>query len=60
MVLSMELTNAPSSFAHVINNVFKDQLGKSVLVYLESSDWTLNYAHCSIADGRGDLGCFSN
>ena len=27
-VLSMGLTNAPSTFAHVMNNVFKDLLGK--------------------------------
>ena len=34
-VLSMGLTNAPSTFAHVMNNVFKDLLGKSVLIYLD-------------------------
>ena len=31
----MGLTNSPSTFAHVMNNVFKDLLGKSVLIYLD-------------------------
>jgi hypothetical protein len=34
-VLSLGLTNAPSTFSHVMNNVFKDLLGKSVLIYLD-------------------------
>ena len=34
-VLSMGLTNAPSTFVHVMNNVFSGLIGKSVLVYLD-------------------------
>jgi len=34
-VLSMVFTNAPSTFARVMNNVFKDLLGKSVPIYLD-------------------------
>ena len=34
-VLSMGLTNAPSTFVHVMNNVFTGLLRKSVLVYLD-------------------------
>ena len=34
-VLSMGLTNAPSTFVHVMNSVFAKQIGKSVLVYLD-------------------------
>ena len=32
-VLSMGLTNAPSTFSHVMNGVFKGLIGKSVLIY---------------------------
>ena len=34
-VLSRGLTNAPSTFVHVMNKVFQDQLNKHVLVYLD-------------------------
>ena len=34
---SMGLTNAPSTFVHVMNSVFVKQIGKSVLVHLDDS-----------------------
>ena len=34
-VLSFGLTNAPQVFSHVMNNIFRDEIGKFVLIYLD-------------------------
>lgn len=44
------LSNAPASFQSLMNNVFKEQLGKSVLVFFDdivvySSTWTAHLIH---------------